>query len=468
MIVPSWGTRSMSIKGLRRGVLAVSLAAALAGCGVINDPRGFTDAVMKSPLLDDDSSERAMTALTRGEYGTAERLAIGALRRNPKDPFALYTAGMVYQATGRYDLARQYYEVIIANRPQVTITTPSQGGPQIRSLVDVAQANLLVVDRMLGRTVAGSAVRSGRPSDVSPQNFEPMSPQGASRGMVAAEPLGEPGMGPSSASSMSPRGATQAETNVATRFRTLRRLLDEGLITPDEHSRRRNTNLGALLPYSAKAPPAQGLERPGPTEEQVVDRLRALAVALESRALSPAEHGAERLAILDALLPAEPRKVDLPVLPPKDVMEAATAVGRVERLRASNLVSAEEAKREKAAVEKVLDTQLARQPVTGTASGLRQGSANGSGAKPSTGGGTPGVSLGTAKTEEAARDTWEKIKGKFPEELGGINATFPKIDQGERGTRWRIVAGPMKNRADAAKLCKVLKLHRQSCEATSY
>ncbi|WP_237051397.1 SPOR domain-containing protein [Magnetospirillum sp. ME-1] len=456
----------MSMKGLRRGVLAVSLVTALAGCGVLNDPRGFTDAVMKSPLLDDDSSERAMTALTRGEYGTAERLAITALRRNPKDPFALYTAGMVYQATGRYDLARQYYEVIIANRPQVTITTPSQGGPQIRSLVDVAQANLLVVDKMLGRTVAGSALRSGRQSELTPQSFEPMSPQGASRGMVAAEPLGEPGGMPSSA--MATRGATQAETNVATRFRVLRRLLDEGLITPEEHSRRRNTNLGALLPYSSKLPPAQGLERPGPTEEQVVDRLRALAVALESRALSPAEHGAERLAILDALLPAEPRKVDLPVLPPKDVMEAATAVGRVERLRAANLVSADEAKREKAAVEKVLDTQLAKQPVSGTATGLRQGGANGSGAKASSGGGTPGVSLGTAKTEDAARDTWEKIKAKFPEELANINATFPKIDQGERGTRWRIVAGPMKSRADATKLCKVLKLHRQSCEATSY
>lgn len=457
------------MNGVSRVLLAVSLVAGLAGCGALTDTRGFTDAVMKSPLLDDDSSEKAMAALTRGDYPTAERVAIAALRRNPRDPYALYVAGMVYQATGRYDLARQYYEVILANRPQVMITIPSQGGPQVRSLIDVAQANLLVVDKLLGRTVAGSALRSGRGSDAAPQQFEPLAPQQAGRGMVAAQPLDDPGMAPSPAMAGG-QGATQAEANVTSRFRTLRRLLDEGLITPDEHARRRNTNAGALLPYSSKLPPAQGLERPAPSEQQVVDRLRALAAALETRALSPAEHAAERTAILDALLPAEPRRVEMPVLPPKDVMEAATAVGRVERLRAANLVSADEAKREKAAVEAVLDSQLAKQPVSGTATGLRQ-AANGNGAKApaaASGGGTPGIRLGTAKTEEAARDTWEKAKAKFPEELGSLGATFPKVEQGERGTRWRIVAGPLKSRADAQKLCKVLKLYRQACEATSY
>ncbi|MBI3445744.1 MAG: SPOR domain-containing protein [Magnetospirillum sp.] len=454
--------------GVRRVVLALSMTGILAGCGPLNDQRGFFDAVKKSPIFDDDSSERAMTALTKGDYGTAERLAINTMRRDPKDPYALYTAGMVYQATGRYDLAHQYYEVILANRPQVTLTVPSQGGPQVRSLIDVAQANLLVVDKMLGRTVAGSALRSGRGPDVTPQSFEPQSPQAASRGGVVSEMLGDPGSG---MPAMAGRGNTQAEANVTNRFRILKRLLDEGLITPDEYSKRRATNLGALLPYSAKMPPALGLERPGPTDEQVVDRLKALSVALESRALSPAEHGAERLAILDALLPAEPRKIDLPVLPPKDVMEAASAVGRVERLRASSLVSSEEAKRERDAVEKVLDSQLAKQPVSGTATGLRQGSANGNGKNgksSASNGGNVGASLGTAKTEEAARATWEKTKAKFPEELGGLEASFRSVDQGEKGTRWRILVGPMKSRADAVQLCKVLKLHRQSCEATSY
>ena len=332
----------------------------------------------------------------------------------------------------------------------------------------MAQANLLVVDKMLGRTVAGSAIRAGRAPEVTPQSLEPMSPQGASRGAVAAEMLGEPG------AMAAGRNTSQAETNVVARFRILKRLLDEGLITPDEYSKRRNTNVGALLPYSNSVPPAMGLERPGPTDEQVVDRLKALGVALESRALSPAEHGAERLAILDALMPAEPRKVDLPVLPPKDVMEAATAVGRVERMRASGLVSAEEARKEKDAVTRVLDSQLAKQPVSGTATGLRQGAPtngkNGKNGKAAAAAGGPniGVSLGSAKSEEAAKATWDKIKGKFPEELGALDASFRASDQGEKGTRWRIVAGPLTGRDQAVKLCKVLKLYRQSCEATSY
>lgn len=459
----------MSWKGLRRFVLAVSLSAATAACSAVYDPRGFSDVVMNSPIVQmvDDTSEKAMSALTRGEYSSAERLAIGALRRNPKDPYALYVAGMVYQATGRYDLARQYYEVIIANRPQVTITTPSQGGPQVRSLVDVAQANLLVVDKMLGRSSAGMAVRSGRPNDLTPQQFEPQTPQASMRGAVAAEPLAD-FAAPRFAMADMPAVAGRpgdGEGNLTRRFRTLKRLLDEGLITPDEFSRRRNVNLGALLPYSTKAPPAQGLERAAPGEEQVVDRLKALSVALESRALSPAEHSAERLAILDALLPAEPRKIDLPALPPKDVMEGASAVGRAERMRAAGLVSAEEAKREKSAVEKVLDSQLAKQPVSGAGADLRRGApAKGS----SSGGSNVGVSLGTAKGEEAARDTWTKIKAKFPEDLANIDAVFPTVDMGERGSRTRIVAGPFKSRAEAVKLCKVLKLHRQSCEATSY
>jgi tetratricopeptide (TPR) repeat protein len=446
----------MTMGRFSRIALVAIMTIPFVGCGLLNDPRGPSEALGDYNFFSDDNSERAMSLLSRGDYPNAERYALAALRRNPKNPYALYAAGMIYQATGRYDLARQYYDVILANRPQITMTVLADGMPQVRTLVDVAQANMAVIDKITGRSIPRTAAQAGRMSDMTSQ-FEPQLPMSAGRGMISAEPLDGGGV-----------GSMGAEAAVINRFRILKRLLDEGLITPDEYTRRRSTNIGALTPISAKLTPAQGLQRPGPTDVQVLDRLRELSKALESRAISPSEHSAERLVILDALLPAEPRKVDMPVLPPKDVMEAATAVGRVERLRASGLVSAEEAKREKDAVERVLDSQLAKVPLSGTATGLRQGVApsNGNGAKDGANG--VGVTLATVKTEDDARATWEKIKGKYPEELGAMNASMRKVDMGEKGIRWKVVAGPLKSKDEARKLCKVLKLYRQACDPTSY
>ena len=441
---------------IRRIVLAVIATGGIAACGPLNDPRGPGQSFDGALVFGDSNPDQAMTLLAKGDYPNAERYAIAALRKNPKDPYSLYVAGMVYQATGRYELARQYYEVILANQPQVTLTVLANGTPQVRTLVDVAQANIQVIDKITGRLSPRTATQSGRVPDLAV--LEPASPMASGRGMVTAQPLD---------GAMTPSDGGQAEANVINRFRILKRLLDEGLITPDEYARRRDTNIGALMPYSAPVPPAQGLERPGPTDAQVIDRLKELGNALESRSISPAEHSAERLTILDALLPAEPRRVEMPVLPPKDVMEAATAVGRVERMRASGLVSADEAKKERAAVERVLDTQMAKVPVSGTATGMREGMPPASGTGTSGGGKTPGVSLATVKTEESAQQTWEKIKAKFPEELGSMTATMKMVNLGEKGTRWRVVVGPLKSQAEARKLCKVLKLHRQSCDPTS-
>jgi len=463
----------MTLRRAGRIALAIVISGLLGGCGALLDPKGFGESAAEATSFLDYSGW-AMNSLTYGELSNAERYALAALRNNPKDPIALYVAGVVYQATGRYELARQYYEVLLANHPQMTITTVSQGMPQVRSLVDVAQANLVAVDKLTGRFSPRTAAQSGRMPDASPLNLEPASPLAPPRGMVSAAPLDDPtggGNANSNANGMR-TGGTQAEANVASRFKTLKRLLDEGLVTPDEYAKRRSTNLGALTPYSAPVPPAQGLERPAPNEQQVVDRIKALSAALENRAISPAEHAGERAAILDALLPAEPRKVDLPVLPPRDVMEAATAVGRVERLHASGLVSAEEARRERDTVERVLDTQLAKIPVSGTATGLRQGlppaNGNGKNAKTTTKGGGNALMLGTAASEEAAQQTWAKIQGKFPEELGGMGVAFRSVDLGEKGTRWRVIAGPLKSADEARKMCKVLKLHRQSCDTTAF
>ncbi|WP_291719235.1 SPOR domain-containing protein [Magnetospirillum sp. 64-120] len=453
-----------TLSRLRRGVASAVMLVSLAGCQALLDPNG-TQNTMEG-VVNSDAADRAMSSLTRGDYTTAERYALTALRYNSRDPIALLAAGLSYQGLGRYDLARQYYEVIITNNIPGSIMTPGDGGIVMpRSVVDVARANMAAIDKMTGRYVPRSAAESGKGP-------------GASAVGAPALPFGDPdplvsGTRPQTASGpMTPIGsasASGAEANAVGRFRILKRLLDESLITPDEYKARRAANTGALLPYTGKAPSA-GLDRPIPPEDAVAARLRALAQNLEGRAITPAEHAVERTAILDALLPDKPRRTELPPLPPKDLLEAGQAIGRVERLLASGLITSDEASKEKTAIDQRYNTQMGNQVVDGSVTGLRPASsvaapvkdtAKASSAKPF---GKWGVALASAASESEARSAWDGIKRKFPEELGKYDAVYrPNSD----GTRWRVLVGPLASKTAATKLCKTLKLHRQSCDAAS-
>lgn len=459
-----------SVSRLGRTATALVAAAALAGCAMALDPQGSQHTV--GSLFNQDAPDRAISALTRGDYSAAERHALSALRYNPRDPVALLVAGLAYQGMGRYDLARQYYEVIITNQLPGTITTPGDGGVAMpRSVVDVARANTALIDKITGRQVARSTAESGSMPQASLVNAPPFpvvdrGPGAAGRPAVAAGPL-EP-LSPVSATATAPT-MTDAEANVAGRFRILKRLLDENLVTPEEYNRRRTANQGALLPFTAP-PPSAGLERPIPGDEAIVRRLRDIGQTLETRATTPAQHAAERATILDALLPDKPRKAEAPPLPPRDLIEAGQAVGRLERMRVAGLVTADEVKRERDAIERALDTQLAGHRVAGTATGLRPGTPGATSAMAAANGKTAGgwgVRLASLKTEAGARTQWDRIKAKFPEELKGMDATIKKVAQGEKGVRWQVIAGPLADKDAARKLCKTLKLHRQACDPAS-
>lgn len=438
--------------------------AALTGCAAMMDMRGTQDTV--NGMVNAGASDAAMAALTRGDFPAAERYAIAALRYNPRDPVALLAAGMSYQGMGQYDLARQYYEVIITNQVPGTIMAPGDGGVAMpRSAIEVARANMAVIDKITGRSAPRSIQESGRPTGAPGVGAPPLPsvmPLGASgRPLVSA---GQ--MEPISGGYAQPGRVSDAEVNVAGRFRILKRLLDDGLITPEEYSRRRAANVGALLPFT-QSPPSVGMERPIPGDEAVTRRLRDLADALERREMSTVEHTAERITILDALAPDKPRRLDAPPLPPKDMIEAGQAVGRVERMRSAGLVTDAEAKKERDAIERSLDAQLGGQRVAGTATGLRPGAPGSAGpaaatptAKPATGW---GVALASSKTEEGARKLWAGIKAKFPEDLANLDAQFKT-----QGGRTKVIAGPVASKDAARKLCKTLKLHRQACDPASF
>ncbi len=420
--------------GAGRIFLAITAAVVLAGCSALLDPNG-TSADMAAMMPTDMTADRAMSALSRGDTATAEKVALGALKRNPKDAYTLLAAGLTYQATGRYDQARQYFEVIVTNQLPGSIMLPGDNGVvQPRQLVDVAKANLAVIEKITGRN-RGTVFDSGH-------------------GAAAPAP-------------------SDAEANVAGRFRIVKRLLDQGLLTPEEYTQRRNANLGALLPFSAP-PPARDLERPVPPDAAVVDRLRALATAVENREMSPSAEADERGVILDALLPARPAVRALPPLPPGDMLAEGQAVGRLQRLLGAGLVTPDEATREQQALEQAYETQLAGKPVEGTATGLRYGSlppvqpAVSAQALGAAAGTTWGVSLSLAKSEADAAKVWERISARFPDDLSHREFTAHRIVLRSRGVRWRVVAGPLPDKEAARKLCRTLKLHRQACEPLTY
>ncbi len=465
--------RTLSRLGRMAGALIT--VAALNACAPLMDPQGTQRTV--DGVINRDMGDQAMAALSRGDYGGAERMALNALQYDPRDPKSLLVAGLAYQSMGRYDLARDYFEVIITNRlPGSIMSYAPDGSASAKPIVDVARLNMDSIDKITGRNRAYSAAESGRvpyAPGVGAPPLPSVEPVSMARPVVAADQLAPivPGMPLASQAN-----SEQNEDSVARRFRVLKRLLDANLITPEEYSRRRAANMGALLPFTMAAP-AAGLTNPGPGDQDVGNRLREISGILESKAMTPEQYAAERAIILDALLPASPSRLAPPPIPPKDLLEAGQATSRTDRFRQAGLISDAEAKREKDAIESALGVQLGLPAFTPMGSGLSpvyskapRPAAPASAASPAastSSTATWGVVLGSSKSEEGAAKVWAGIKAKFPEELGKYEAKYKKTTS-DKGTRWRIVAGPTDGKAAAQKLCKTLKLHRQACDPTGY
>ena len=143
------------------------------------------------------------------------------------------------------------------------------------------------------------------------------------------------------------------DKNIISRFKTLQKLRDQGLMTPEEYDARRKANLGALLRLT-QPPPSTGLERSVPSAERIIQRLRAISRALELRAITVRQHGAERKTIVDGLLPESPTHRVAPEPAPKGLLASADAIRRIEMLNEKGLITSQEAATEKAAIEKNL------------------------------------------------------------------------------------------------------------------
>jgi len=252
--------------------------------------------------------------------------------------------------------------------------------------------------------------------------------------------------------------ANDADANIVLRFQTLERLFDEGLLTRDEYNKRRGSNLGALLRYTTVAPAAD-LGRSAPKPEQVVDRLRYLAVAYEEKSITAREQTAERAVILDALMPAAPRVRADPPPPVTDPVQAAAIVGRLERLVLAKVINPTEQAKERAAVFQALQvSQDNAEMAARSAAGIMVAPIG-----PPTG---AGVWLGSYASENQARLAWASLQLTHASELGSLQLEIKKVSLRHRRATYHLNAGTVSDRKAADALCKALKRQRQFCRPT--
>lgn len=313
----------MQRRWTRAGLAAVSAIAlsVLSGCNGTNVmDRGMLDPSFWQaiPFTENDEAERGLAEVMKGDLGAADSYFDRALKRDSKDVHALLGLGFIYQGSGRLTKAREMYEAVLALRPDTRMQL-ALGGHGPRPIAEISSTNL------------AQLMSSPNPTNIQPASMttpQAQAAMAASLMPVTPETVARGGSTSMAAADAQKLMLNTGDSNIALRFKTLATLRDQSLITPDEFQVRRQANVGALLPLTTP-PPSAGLDRPVPATDQVVGRLRAIGLALEMRALTVAQHSAERGIILDALLPTAPGTVANPALPPRGMLEAADALRRI-------------------------------------------------------------------------------------------------------------------------------------------
>ena len=284
------------------------------------------------------NTEQAILYWSTGKDEEALHYAQKALDDNPDDAYALMVAGLSYEKLGYPNQAKAIYEYAVEmNTGEVGMFGAMRNVPATE-LQKTAAARLAALN--LPQTQLAVIDPESKSAVFTPAGF-PASKEDKKEPQVKQEQI---------------KGGLdmleEGDRNIVLRFLTFNRLRDEKYVTPDEWLSRRTVNLGGLLPYTL-TPAAKGLDLPAPTGDVIIGRLNALREALEMRAISPREHAAEREIILEALLPSNPfyRMDAAPV--PRDILEGATALRRIEMLQSIGLITPEEAKKEKEAIEKL-------------------------------------------------------------------------------------------------------------------
>jgi tetratricopeptide (TPR) repeat protein len=417
---------------------------------------------------ENDYAELGLAELSKGNNVEAQGHFERALKINPNDIYALYGMALMYQNNGQPVRARAYYDAILNMQPRPTEELMVWADKQTFPIVDLAGVNVHLLENGSSVSVGDAAsmgmVKAGQPDrPTNPRAMALQQPQSITSLMSPSVSSARPG---SMSSNMDTEPMFQdADLNIVARFKTLRGLLDQGLITQEEFLMRRKANLGALLPM-VSPPAATGLDRPVPALDQISARLNAIGRALEMRALSPAQHTAERSMILDALMPANPASVSNPVPPPQGLMAAADAVRRLEMLKAADLITSDEYTKERAAIEGSMQPMAPKALGAGEMKPL--GGAVGGETKSAMSGFQPGLHLASFRQQKAAERGWTELSKRFASQLGGLEHRIERVDLGNsKGVFYRLKVGPLPSNAAAKDMCVQLKAKRQYCEPTT-
>lgn len=439
--------------------MAVVAVISLGACSAINE-NAFTNNAFwaNGPVAENDFAELGLAELTKGDNVKALGFFERALKINPNDVHALFGSALVYQNTGQSRKARSFYERILSMQPQPTEEIVLWTGSQPQSINELSNINLT----LMGGTTAPQGA-GGQGSQMS----SPVAVQ--SSGMGDAMPTSQLYVTPSAPSTAVNRVMadeivfSDADKNIVERFRSLRTLIEQGLITSDEFNMRRQANVGALLPLSS-SPPSAGLDRPVPPVGQISNRLQAISRALEMRAISVSQHSSERTMILDALMPESPATLAMAPAPPKDLMSAADAIRRLEFLKQADIITSDEYTRERAVIEGTMTVRGggAPQPAAGQMNATMKNQAK------QVSGFQPGIHLSSYRQIKAAERGWKELQARFSSELGNLEMSIEKVDLGEpKGVFYRLKAGPLSSNNEAISVCKNLKQKRQYCDPTT-
>ncbi len=77
------------------------------------------------------------------------------------------------------------------------------------------------------------------------------------------------------------------------------------------------------------------------------------------------------------------------------------------------------------------------------------------------------VHLASAKARENAVAAWEGLKRHYPDLLAGKRLTLTKVNLGDRGVFFRVLAFPFQDAEGADSVCQAMQRHEQFCAVVS-